>query len=84
MPVALEGWPAFVGVELELLGVDDDDDDPPHAVSSTSEPSPATATAHPLLRIASPFKISVGVSPVPDTPETYQTAEPAGGYLAAT
>ena len=29
-------------------------DDPPHAVSSsTSEPNPAAATAHPLLRMAS-------------------------------
>ena len=86
-PTAPEGRPPAVGVELEVPAVDDDDDDddPPHAVSSsTSEASPAAATAHPLLRITSPFKVPWDFDPIPDTPERYQTAEPPGGYLAAT
>jgi hypothetical protein len=60
-------------------------DDPPHAVSSsTSELIPAAATAHPLLRITSLHSNDPWGLTVPDTPESYQTAEPAGGYLAAT
>src|SRR5260370_40263934 len=88
---ALDGWPpggaVAVGVEPEVL------DDPPHAVSSnSSEPNPAAA-AHPLLRITtlhSRFSGSLGAQglfrcdPNPNTPETYQTAGPARGFLAAT
>src|SRR5205823_1535829 len=74
----------------------DEPDDPPHAVSSrASEPMPAAA-ANPLLRITtlhSRFSVpwgapgligSSGCNPVPNTPETYQTAGPARGFLAAT
>jgi hypothetical protein len=87
-PTALEGWPAAFGVEVEPelpAADDDDDDDPPHAVSSsTSELIPAAATAHPLLRITSLHSNDPWGLTVPDTPESYQTTEPAGGYLAAT
>jgi len=68
-----------LGVELELL-----DDDPPHAVSSsTSDPSPAVA-AHPVLRITSLHSKVHRFEPFLIRPETYQTAEPADGFLAAT
>src|SRR5260370_30230843 len=81
------GGPEEAGVAPEVL------DDPPHAVSSnSSEPNPAAA-AHPLLRITtlhSRFSGSLGAQglfrcdPNPNTPETYQTAGPARGFLAAT
>src|ERR1039457_900636 len=84
-PATLDGWPAAwavvveVGVEPELL-----DDDPPHAASSrTSDPNPAAA-AHPVLRITSLHSKVHRFEPFPTRPETYQTAEPADGFLAAT
>src|ERR1700722_1071272 len=84
-PTAADGWPAAFGVELELADDDDEDDeDPPQAVSSSASiPSPA-ATAQPLLRITSlQSTVATGLTRS-DTPETYQTAGPPGGYLAAT
>src|SRR5690348_4694156 len=94
---ALLGWAPGLAVDV-VAGFEplDDPDDPPHAVSSrTSEPRPAAA-AKPLLRITtlhSRFSVlwgapgsigSSGCDPVPNTPETYQTAASAGGFLAAT
>src|SRR6266567_924537 len=88
------GFAVDVVAGFELLDVPDD---PPHAVSSrASEPRPAAA-ANPLLRITtlhSRFSVlwggapgfigSSGCDPVPNTPERYQTAGSARGFLAAT
>jgi hypothetical protein len=88
-PSASEGWadglvPDPVDDDVDDVDDEDGDDDPPHAVSSsTSDPSPA-ATAQPLLRIALSIQNVPWDLTRPDTPESYQTVEPAGGYLAAT
>src|SRR5579863_4260230 len=56
----VDGWPALLDDAAELCGADVEAapglDDDPHAVSSSaSDPSPA-ATAHPLLRMRSPYR----------------------------
>src|SRR5580658_3080922 len=56
----VDGWLALLDDAAELCGADVEAavglDDDPHAVSSSaSDPSPA-ATAHPLLRMRSPYR----------------------------
>src|SRR5579863_6402487 len=58
--VDVDGWSALLDDAAELCGADVEAavglDDDPHAVSSSaSDPNPA-ATAHPLLRMRSPYR----------------------------